>query len=215
MAKILKPVLRVLESLYRFPGGQDGAPTEVELGLGVTPVHDVSKMVERANAVINRASGGYWGVSEVQSHAAPGTISANLNLANPTNAAEGYLYDEASQWIWIINVWMSVSDVSDFNSAQVALRPWGNDFFIGPHDSQPPSAQPQVIGRWVSAATETGFDNIGIPQSPPIALFPLVVLSPQDGLVFQSNTDVAGTTTITFNVLIWVGARNTYPPGLS
>jgi len=41
----------------------------------------------------------------------------------------------------------------------------------------------------------------------------LLILSPQDGLVFQTKSDTAGTVTISLNALLWIGLRVTFPPG--
>jgi len=212
LAKILKPVLRVLEQLYRFPGAQRGAPEEVELGLGVTPVHDVSRMAEVANSLINRASAGYWLASVVQNHAGVGGLQENLNLITPPNAAEGYSMDESTQWAWVCGVWMTGDDPTDFASAQVLITLIGNDFFIGPHDTSPPASVSQIIYRSVALNGFTG-TFIGI-ENLVYVNRPRVILSPQDGLRFESVSDTAGTVVITFNVLLWIGLRNTFPPGM-
>ena len=212
MATIRKPVLKVLEAIYGFIDSQDGAPSEMQLGLGITPVHDVSRMAALAAADFaqDRRAGGYWVASEVQAFVASGSLNTSLNLVSPPVASEGYTLDEGTQWAWVIDVWLSATELADFNSARVLLAATGNDFFVGPSDIAP-SSQPRLLYNATAVApTNT---NVGLNAAVGVQL-PTLVLSPQDGLLFQGNANGAGTVTITYNVLLWVGLRNTFPPGM-
>ena len=211
MAKILKPVLRLLERLYSFPGAQAGAPVDIDIGLPIQVVHDVSRMSELGNASIVRASHGYWLASSTQSHSGAGGLTENLNLITPAVASEGWKMVEETHWAWVVDVWGLSSAQSTFTSAQVLIDNVTNDFFIGPSTDQPDSVE-RLLWRSVSVVTDgTPVKNVLIPLTPPLANFPALVLSPQDGLEFQSKA--SGAVAITENVLLWVGLRGTFPPG--
>jgi len=215
VAKILQPVLKTLEALYRFAGGQNGAPTEMELGLGITPVHDLSRMAEIGAANVVRASAGYWLASNVHTHTVTGGIQKSLNLVSPPVASEGYALNERTEWVWLINCWITADDATDFNHANVLINNIGNDFFVGPSDVAPASTR-FLYARFLSilsglSQTMAGTGNSNMIQ--PVG--PIPILSPQDGIRFESGSDTAGTVVITFNALLWIGKRNTFPPGLA
>jgi len=215
MAKILRPVLKLLESLYRFSGGQDGAPTEFELGLGIQAVHDVSHEVEAADAnnAQGRPAGGYWIATVIQNHTVVGVLTDDINFVEPTNASNGYVFNEGLQWVWLIDAWGIADDAGDFEAATLFMRPNTNDFFVGPHDSNPADSVDQLLVSWTSVLNRAGIPlalQLGAVQ----AQLPVLILSPQDGIQFASRSDAAGTVQIEMNARIWVGKRGTFPPGM-
>lgn len=210
MAKIQRKVLTLLEALYRFTSSQDGAPSEFQLGLGITPVHDLSRMAQIGSALINRDSAGYWVASIRAVHVAPGTLNVDMNFVTPGSSGEGYIFVERTHWIWIMEVWGRTNDTGDFAEANVSINPITNDFFIGPSEGIPDSVA-SLIQRWTAAIGS----GIMIPTiEPEHGPSPVLLLSPQDGVRFNSVADNVGTVTNTLNMLLWIGLRNTFPPGL-
>jgi len=208
MAKITRPVLKTLETLYRFIDGQDGAPSDVELGLGVTPVHDLSRMAEIGAANVVRNSAGYWLASMRNVHTVTGALTLNLNFVTPGSVGEGYTFDERTQWIWIIDDWGISNDATDFQEAVLSINPITNDFFIGPSEGVPASVL-NMIARYTGAIGSGPLvRNLMETQ------YPKLILSPQDGIRYLTLADSAGTVTITHNILLWIGIRNTFPPGM-
>lgn len=215
MAKITRRVLTLLESLYRFTGGQKGAPDSVELDLGVQPVHDLSRMAEIGAAKIVRASAGYWMASVTHTHVAGiATIDSTLNLVSPFHtASEGYSFIERDSWAWYIADWCTVTSVANSFIVQTQLNNITNDFFVGPSVG-PPNSVIGVINRY------TSFDNnalheVGLSNTRRTTPLPLPILSPQDGILVSSRNQAGGITTINVNIMLWIGQRNTFPPGLS
>ena len=213
MAKIQRAVLRQLENLYRFVSGQEGAPTDFELGLGITAVHDLSRMAEIGNANIVRNSAGYWLCSAIQNHVAAGTVTEDLDLVSPGVASEGYALNEREEWVWVINAWLTCTDAADFDAAQILINVIPNDFFIGPSDIQPSSVH-QLLFKANDATAEGTMTAAGTSTLTQVANLPALILSPQSGLTFESVSDNAGTVVVTFNVMLWIGLRNTFPPGM-
>ncbi len=210
MAKIQRKVLTLLEALYRFTSSQDGAPSEFQLGLGITPVHDLSRMAQIGSALINRDSAGYWLASIRAVHVAAGTINTNMNFVSPGTSGEGYIFVERTHWVWLMESWCITNDNADFGETNVALNAITNDFFIGPSEGVPSSVI-QLVQRW----TATLGSGMGVPTlDPDHGSAPVLILSPQDGVRFNSVAINTGTVTNTLNMLLWIGLRNTFPPGL-
>ena len=217
MAKIQRAVLKQLEAFYRFVGGQDGAPVDFELGLGIASVHDVSREVEQqdANQRQDMGAGGYWVASVLQNHLVVGDINESLNFVSPVNASNGYTLDEGTEWVWITAVWGTVDDNSDLAAASVLINNFSNDFFVGPHDTNPAASVRRVIFRSTSSATE---DSKYLIQTQSVAVgvtFPILILSPQDGIRLESTADNLGTVLVTLNVEFWLGLRGVLPPGMA
>lgn len=211
MAQIQRPVLKLLENLYRFVSSQDGAPTEFELGLGISAVHDVGRMAEIGAARINRDSAGYWIASIRQVHTVTGSLTDDLNFTNPGSAGEAYSIDERREWIWLMADWLSANDGTDFGESTLFINVITNDFFIGPAEGVPASVR-QPFARYTSV---DGTSGQGIRDATTTDIYPALVLSPQDGIRMVSVSDTAGTVTITQNILFWQGLRNTFPPGFA
>jgi len=211
VAKIQRKVLTLLESLYRFTSSQEGAPGEVELGLGITPVHDLSRMAEIGAASIVRDSAGYWLATVTQTHVATGTAISIINLTAPPVVSEGWTFNERQQWAWVIGIWGTVSDVGDFQDAGVLIENIANDFFVGPSVAAPNSVEALI---WRSTSAVTDGVNSMIPNQQLFPPLPALILSPQDGLRFESTSDNLGTISVVFNAMLWVGQRNTFPPGM-
>jgi len=211
VVKILRPVLRLLEELYGFPGAQKGAPEEIDLALGIQPVHDLSRMAAIGAASNHRESHGYWLASAFQTFGgAPGSLNENLNLVSPAVRSEGYTLDEATQWAWVIDVWATSDVLAGFNLIQVLIRGITNDFFIGPSPDAPSSTDRLIYRSVAASATNT---NVALPTTNNQVTFPALILSPQDGLRFEANAVAPAVIVFTENVLLWIGKRGTFPPG--
>lgn len=215
MAKIQRKVLTLLEALYRFTSSQDGAPSEVQLGLGITPVHDLSRMAQIGAASINRNSAGFWLLSCTQAHTVTGTITTDMDLVDPAASQEGYSLNEREQWAWIIAEWLTGNDSTDFSLVQIAINAMPNDFFIGPSYGTVtnPNSVRQVIARYTSqnSGAQVGY---GIRDTTTRVPLPQPILSPQSGFRMQSTSDSSGTITYNWNALLWIGLRSTFPPGV-
>lgn len=214
MAKIQRKVLTLLEALYRFTSSQDGAPSEFQLGLGIQGVHDLSRMSEFGAAKIVRASAGYWLASCTNTHVAVGDIEQILNIAAPAVPSEGYLFTERDDWAWYVDSWITANDPTDFQAANILLDNITNDFFVGPSIGVPNSVE-RLMYRATAIIAEGSLTRGGLGVNTLPLTNPVLILSPQDGIRFESRSDTAGTVTINFNVLLWIGQRGTMPPGMS
>lgn len=218
MAKIRQPVLKLLERLYGFVGAQDGAPSEVELGLGITPVHDMSRMAELGAAKVTRGSAGFWIATCTNTHTSVADIETVMNFVNPGASNEGWSLDESKEWIWIMDAWATATGtVADFLVAQMLTDNITNDFFVGPSQgnaSNNPDSVSQVFFHGLSIVTNGSLTRPVIPDIP-FPTNPIPILSPQDGVRFESRPQGTGNIVIHFNLLIWVGPRGVMPPGMS
>ncbi len=205
MAQIVKRALGVIDRLYGFVGGigDDGlrsARTEAPIDF----VHDVSRQAEIGN-------GKFWLAQDVQAHVAAGSISTGLELQNPAEAEHGYSFDPAQEDAWAMAVWGFVSVVTDYLNNKVHIVTDRN--IIGPADVSAAPAN-QLIANF-DGVVGTDPVNVLTPAMQPTR--PQLISASNSsaaGLVFFSESGGVTAFSITVDVLIWVGAKGSSPPGM-
>ena len=209
MARIRKPVLKLLENLYGFIDGQSGAPTEVELGLGITPVHDLSRMAEFGASEGPRA--GLWLMSAQNIHVGVGGIATDVDFVTAGFWKESFKFDANQQWVWILGAYLMANDNTDFASAQILMRP-GTIANVGIASGPAPAVANRLIARFTSVPTD-GSQSVGLATNASPDPLPMLVFDPTADIRFESISDTLGTVTVTHNLVIWVGPIGVMPPG--
>lgn len=205
MATIVKRALGVVDRLYGFVGGigDDGLRIARTEG-GIDFVHDVSREAEIG-------AGKFWMAQDVQAHVASGSIASTLLLGAPTESLHGYSFDIDQQDAWAMAVWGFVSVVTDYVSNKVSIVSDRN--VVGPADADAAPAD-QLIANF-DGTIGTDIVNILTPAMQPTRP-QLISASPSalGGLVFFSESGGVTAFSITTDVLIWVGAKGSSPPGM-
>ena len=214
MARIRRAVLGLLNTLYGFPGGEPTAPREIDVRLPVTPVHDVSREAELATGM--GFFNGYYTVYCAQAHVAAGLVEDTIDFppTAPNVALAGFNFNPDTQWIWLVDAWGTIDVGTNFDEAWVAINHDPDE--VGVTDGGAATGVQQIVMRF----------DASIPGSVPRYLerdargaAPLPARIPSlDGtgeiIVGSRSTGVAAFTAL-WNILVWVGDRGCWPPGLS
>lgn len=220
MTRYLSVVLKNLEKVYRFTSSQLTAPEEIELGVPIQLVHDVSRDSKFGSGAGQNE--GYWILHAANTHTVPGTLTFAITPTDPTNRLNGFpAYDPDKFQLWVMRGWMDVTSLTQSDSGVIFLNHASSS--IGPTGAATAQvARDNII--WVRGTVETatlGFPtgaSSAVPQSQ--SLFnPIPLLQRNDGAAatigFSSTADGAGNVAYDFNVLFWLGRRGATPPGLA
>lgn len=212
MARILSRVLRIVDRLYKFEGGDPSAPSEADTSGALQFVHDVSREAELGGGA--GPYEGFWVVAAIQAHSAAGTIVDTVDLPAITSSALGaYRFDPLLDWAWLYDWWGNVSDPTDFNSARVGIGVTTSQ--VGIHDGTALGATPRLIR---TATSTIGGHLVYSTTFPPLATPQPILSSGVAGdlgtLVFTSVSDGVVIFSCRHNALIWIGRRGCMPPGL-
>jgi len=220
MTQYLSTVLRSLERVYRFRSSQRTAPDELELDVPIQVVHDVSRMAQYGTGV-GPKNFGFWIAAFQNVHTVTGNLTGTMQLDNPTNSLNGYpdTFSADDFQAWIMRAWMDSTDTGDMAGAQVIMGHSASS--IGPTGVAGVIANDIVVmgDGSAPAANADGSGRTIIQNSEPSNWFhrPVPLLQKEDGsaalMKFTSTADGAGTVTVDFNVLFWLGRKGATPPG--
>lgn len=201
--RFLRKVLQSLDRTYRFEGA-DKAPSQLEIGLPIQLVHDVSR-----EAALGEAGMGFTISGNDDVHVGAGTVES---LSDPYQNLMFYYGGTTNQdiLVWLIDCWCTTS-ASILSSARLSVGyvPWGS--LIVRRD--------RLIRRWAGAegiydqnvAPATFpyaglINNNGVPDTTmPMPIFP--------GSTMRQQTTVTGAGTVRVEGLFWFGPIGTTPPG--
>jgi len=208
-APFQRKALRVLDSIYKFVGGQTG-PNQFALEASIQPVHDMSRMSELAGL---GAREGFWILQTAQSHAAGGELRDAINpyIATAINAGwPAELPDDLR--VWVIDCFgYTASGTGNFALAEITLS--YPAVMVGPSDLAAVVNEQLLYRADTESAITVGNEMLTNDNGPVIqARLPRRV-EPGSNLNFQ--TEATGVTTIRLCALLWVGQRGTYPAGLA
>jgi len=213
MARISTRVLEAIQRIYRYVPA-DRAPSELDIDVGVSMVHDV-----RPDATFGTGLGPWqkgWGwITDSQNHVGVGSIGAAFTFTNPQNTFQGFPdpYDRDLVQAWIYGSGCGQNDVTDFALADMIWIPSGDA--IAYSVDAVPTAPDTFLAHLTVASNESAVNSL-IGMAPMILPIP-VVLRPGGGdstILFRSTSDTLGTVTISMGVLCWFGSRYTVAPGL-
>lgn len=198
MAEILSSPLKVLDRLYRFVAYS--GPRQVELGLPIQLVHDVSRSAE-----LGREGMGYFIAGQDSNHAGAGVIESTFD---PYTHIPNLIPNSAEHWAWMVAGWGTASTAL-MTQASLALgyAPVGN--YIVRRD--------RPLLMWDS--TTTIYDQAVAPANHPYALLlndtrtPMLhpVLFPPGSLARITST-ASGVVVSRIEGLFWYGPMGSLPP---
>lgn len=213
--RILGPVLRTFEKLYRFPSAQKGSPSEVEMDLPIQVVHDASRLPVFSSAIAP-INDGFWIQTGRHAHVAVGGLISTLSIFdNSLPVANGFpaTLDKKETAAWYWDSWLMCSDGGDFNYGIDALQ--HGSATVGRYVSGA-SLQRRILHYWDDVVNTMGVqDSNERPDRPP---YPIRLLTNPNSTVsafwwIQTAADNAGTNNIDFNALWWLGPIGVGPPG--
>jgi len=221
VTRYLSQVLQNLQKVYQFTTSQQTAPEEIELGVPIQLVHDVSRDSKYGSGPGQNE--GYWLMHAANTHVIVGTLTLLISPTGPTNRLNGFpAYDPDKFQLWVIRGWIDASDFLDFEEAGIFLI--HSVTSIGPTGAAAAASANDavMVVRGLAFNAIGGFpgrSNSNAPQSPQSNFDPIPLLQRNDGagavIGFTSTSDIGGTVAIDFNVLLWLGRRGATPPGMS
>ena len=218
MPRILQRVLKILDQIYEFPGGEPSAPQEADTVLPLQFIHDVGREAELASQFEFR---GFWLGQVAQAHVAAGSIQENLSLDNPSGGVlNGFTFDDVRQWAWLYDAWGEVDDNTDFTDALLAVNAVANKE-IGFGDGTAITAGglgvQHLVKYWDATLEVTGeYYLVDSDTVTPRVNWPVrIPTSAGSGhLIIRSTSGGVNAFTASFSMLVWVGPRGVMPPGL-
>jgi len=217
MAKILSPVLQTLDRIYNFPGGP-GAPGEVQVETALQPVHDVSSIAAYASG--SGLSSGWWLVSRALALPGPGagTTLASMSLTNETLWFGGFSFDQNSQEAWWMAAWAVVDSGSAANLTSMEMGLQSRVSEVGVSNNPGAISRVLFFANLVHDVDISGATSVGATgKSANLEYAPSRIVNhtgPPNTFYFA----LAGSgaiNTANYNILIWVGAKGTTPPGVA
>lgn len=210
--RILSKVLKALETVYQFPGGQKGAPESMELDLPIQVVHDAS-----SSARIGRAPGmsdGWWLLEDYHNHLGLGTLVTTPSLRTPGFASSNTYpapYNKEDLQAWIYDSFVCMDDAGDFALAMSGLQ-FCNQA-IGPVNIN--GANTPRIPLYYGTAPVSTLVLKGSNQKAEIPI-PYITYpggNANDSVLYNYSTaDNVGTCGISIFTLFWLGPKGTPPP---
>lgn len=223
MTQYLSTVLRTLERLYRFRSSQLTAPEEIELGVPIQLVNDVSRMAMYGSGVGDNL--GYYLAHLKTTHTVNGTLTLAITPNNPTQALNGWpsTYNPDRFQLWILRAWADNNDPTDFVRAGAFLQHSASS--IGPAGGS--AVQQARDNIFLARESVTVADSAGEPTAAgstrPVqqSLFsvPIPLLQKDDGAAatigITTTAGTGGTLSVDVNFLLWLGVKSATPPGLA
>lgn len=203
MARFLQKVLASLDRTYRFDSALR-ATDQVELGLPIQLVHDVSREASRGLAAM-----GFFISGNDDVHGGAGTIESSWNPYDEVTAMYGAATSQ-DLLVWLVDCWGAVSsDVLTNAELSVGYVPW-TEMIV---------RRDRIIRRWngsagiydqnVAPATlARGLVMLAAEQVNPTLPTPIF-----PGSTMRQQTVMSGAGTVRIEGLFWVGAIGTVPPG--
>ena len=204
MARFLKKPLKALDFIYDFVGGWVGLGEFADSA--IQPVHDVAREAELGSALGGLSRMGYTLLRAAHVHVATGTIRTT---ADPYNAFDNLEIPRGNGSVWISDVFAISNAAADFkNAACLVTWPTFDGFSQG--DVQPLAFFDTPFGDVLAATLLLGAaDGERL-------LCRMPVFVPDGSIIaFGSESDGAGTVTITQTVLVWAGPAGARPPGVA
>lgn len=203
--RFVRGVLRVINRLYDFQG--DSPVSLFDQSSPIQRVHEVARQAELGSGVGRQD--GYLVHVEQQAHVGVGTIYGELTFAEAAALQTEYPLAELGVWLMAFSV--TISDTADFDNAT-----------LGYIDRSTSAPMDLLLARYTSQAVAirsgggvqaiAGASTLGNVVAPARLPFPLL---PNGSIACTSVADNLGTTQIDFNLLLWMGARGSRPPGVA
>ncbi len=183
--------------------------TDVDDG-HVTLVADITR--QSGFEILPGGRHGFWLATAFNTHVGVGSLTDVIDFTLAGSNDYG-AFDATKEWVWLLGSWVTQNDLSDFSAANIFLTPTAGDRFVGPDAGLTPNSIPLEIFRGTSG---TGAFSPGPVFNDLVDThFPMLVLSPADGVSCHSTSDTAGTVVVDFNLMIWRGPIGLMPPGMS
>lgn len=219
MSKYSARPLQILESIYRFVGGQRSS-SSVDLASPVTLVHDVGRQAERAT--------GFFAIRETDQLALLGTTDrTTLTRASIFTGASvalaGKLRDlglDSRAAVWLMQLTATL-DPTSVNITQAAAGLTQGGTLALNTESQLVYLANQGFGSQLIAAQDFNLcyrDGAGVdhaPQDVPQLKLPqLLADAAGTALVILTTASGGGACQIRWSELLWIGPTGATPPGL-
>lgn len=212
MARIQERVLTALQRFYDYVP-PDRAPSEIEVDLPVSVVHDVGPDARFATGAGPWQSG-FFHITVSRNHSSVATITNVFTPHNPDNVFQGIPdpFDDQKSMMWLYAAGGQVNDAADFANASISLQTSGDS--IGMSVNPVPTPHEQLLFR-----STISFEGVMFPSFPwPGAGGPIPLIRRPGGndntITFNSTSQAGGTVDISLGILVWLGSRFAVPPGM-